>query len=112
VLSDQYGELTTSKPNLEFNENRKNIYSNLLRSRFLSNTGTSERPAKHAKRIRDVHDSFASAAESCCNVCPAWIATKDGGATPIKKRKRKMVRYCSLSESCELAVPLHLIKKF
>lgn len=36
--------------------------------------------------MTDVHDHASLVDASVCNVWPAWIATKDGGATPGKEK--------------------------
>lgn len=33
----------------------------------------------------DVHDQASLVEVRVCSVCPAWIATNEGGATPEKK---------------------------
>lgn len=38
--------------------------------------------------VTDVHDHASLVDASVCNVWPAWIATKDGGATPGKEKLR------------------------
>jgi hypothetical protein len=37
--------------------------------------------------MTDVHDHASLEADNLYNVWPAWIATNDGGATPIRYEK-------------------------
>lgn len=62
-------------------------YSTASFSRFCNITGTNESTAKTPRTTTDVQDHASPDADSLYNVCPAWIATNDGGATPIGREK-------------------------
>ena len=59
------------------------IQANFFSSFFLKTTGRIDTMANTAKIEMELRDSVSLDDESWFNVVPAWIATKEGGATPI-----------------------------
>ena len=51
------------------------------------NTGTITISANTLSTPIDVHDHASLVDVNVCRVCPALIATNDGGATPKKEKK-------------------------
>ena len=50
-------------------------------------TGKTETMAKTPKIATEPHDTASPLEDKVCNIVPARIATKDGGATPGRKKK-------------------------
>lgn len=64
-------------------------YWNFCFNCFFKNTGKSETTAKIPNQDIAVQENALSFADMSCRVCPACIATKEGGATPRKVPKAK-----------------------
>lgn len=64
------------------------------------NTGTKEISANRLRIVIDVHDHASLVDDNVCRVCPALIATNDGGATPgnsyIKIQKTAIYLYMNV----------------
>lgn len=61
------------------------FYSNFSLNLCFKITGTIEMNANNVKILIEVHDHASLVELSVCIVCPACIATNDGGATPGKE---------------------------
>lgn len=61
---------------------QQTTYANFSFNLCFIKMGTSEIMANTPNITKDVKENALSFADIVCNVCPACIATKDGGATP------------------------------
>lgn len=59
-----------------------NYYWNFSLNCLLRKIGTSDITAKTPNQNIDVHENALSFADILCRVCPACMATNEGGATP------------------------------
>lgn len=59
------------------------LYSSFCWSFFWKHTGRMETTAKTPKTMREFQDTASPAVVSLYSVVPAFIATNDGGATPV-----------------------------
>lgn len=65
------------------------LYSIFSCSFFWKQTGRMETTARTASTAKEFQDTASPAVVSLYSVVPAFIATKDGGATPERERKIK-----------------------
>lgn len=65
-------------------------HSNFSRSFFLNTIGSNEPTAKTTSRKMELREKASLVDVSLWSVVPAWIATNDGGATPVDGMRAKL----------------------
>lgn len=82
------------------------LYSSFCWSFFWKQTGRIETTAKTPKTMREFQDTASPAVVSLYSVVPAFIATNDGGATPVDQTTSIRGFICQL---CNISVNSLLI---